>query len=480
MVITFITYNLEPLVEVPIFFCFKLISGNQAEKRTIGGYGMKSILITAPTSGSGKTTITMGILRALRNMGLDTCTFKAGPDYIDRAFLAKACKGRAGNLDMHLQGRSGISSALSLASAECCVIEGAMGYFDGIYNTYVNSSYDISKEFSINSILVYTPVGEMFSAIPKIKGMAEFEASSIKAVIFNSISTTHYEMLKEALERYTNLKVLGFLPKMDAVELKSRHLGLVQSIELEDLDSRIKEISEMVIANIDLDEVIKLMTEINVSSKPDIGRYDIKVAIALDKAFSFYYSENLDILERACRVTYFSPIEDEVLPQCDLLYLGGGYPEIFKKELAENKGMLASIKEYSQSGGYIYAECGGFMYLTDSIDGKPMVGVFSGQSKLTNKLQNFGYIDMELKVDCMLGSKGDKMTAHEFHKSASEIQKDTVFEISKTMGKNTWEGGYIYKNTYGGYPHISFLGNLQVLKNILESIERKKGELSCI
>ena len=435
---------------------------------------MKSILITAPASGSGKTTLTMGILRAIRNMGLDACAFKTGPDYIDRAFLEKACKGRTGNLDMHLQGKEGVLSALSLISAEYCIVEGAMGYFDGIYNTYINSSYDISKELGINSILVYTPKGEMFSAIPKIKGMAEFEASSIKAVIFNNTSGKHYEMLKEALEKYTNLKVLGFLPKMDAAELKSRHLGLVQSIELEDIDLKIEEISKIVSANIDLDGIINLMKDINIGSEPDIRRYDIKAAIAKDKAFSFYYSENLDILERACDVTYFSPMEDECLPKCDLLYLGGGYPEVFKKELTKNKTMLASIKEYSRNGGYIYAECGGFMYLTESIDGEPMVGVFSGQPGLTSKLQNFGYIDMELKVDCILGSKGDKATAHEFHKSVSEIQKDTIFEISKTMGNSTWEGGYLYKNTYGGYPHISFLGNIHVLQNILDSVERSK------
>jgi cobyrinic acid a,c-diamide synthase len=437
---------------------------------------MKSILITAPASGSGKTTLTMGILRAMKNMGLDVCAFKTGPDYIDRAFLEEACNCRTGNLDMHLQGKEGLFSALSIATAEYCIVEGAMGYFDGIYNTYINSSYDISKGLGINSILVYTPKGEMFSAIPKIKGMAEFQASNIKAVIFNNINEKNYEMLKEAVEEYTNLKVLGFLPRMDATELKSRHLGLVQSIELEDIDSQIEEISKIVSANIDLTEAIKLMTDINIVKEPVIRKHDITVAIAKDKAFSFYYSENLCILEKACDVVYFSPLEDESLPQCDLLYLGGGYPEVFKEELAKNKAMLNSIKEYSQGGGHVYAECGGFMYLTDSIDGEAMVGVFSGQSKLTNKLQNFGYIDMKLKADCMLGSKGDKITAHEFHKSVSEVQLDAILEISKTMGKSMWNGGYLYKNTYGGYPHISFIGNMHVLNNILDSIERSKKD----
>ncbi|HYE81682.1 MAG TPA: cobyrinate a,c-diamide synthase [Clostridia bacterium] len=435
---------------------------------------MKSVLITAAASGSGKTTLTMGILRAMRNVGLDICAFKTGPDYIDRAFLEKACKVRAGNLDMHLQGKEGLLSAFSMAAADYCVVEGAMGYFDGIYNTHVNSSYDISRKLGINSILVYTPKGEMFSAIPKIKGMAEFEASNIKAVIFNNISGKYYQMLKEAVEKYTKLKVLGYLPGMKEVELKSRHLGLVQSIELEDIDSRIEEIAKLARVNIDLNGIMELMEDVKIIRKTAIGKHDVKVAIAKDKAFSFYYNENLSLLEEACEVTYFSPLEDDGLPQCDLLYLGGGYPEVFKEELAKNKAMLGSIKEYSQKGGYIYAECGGFMYLTDCIDGETMAGVFSGESRLTETLQNFGYIDIELKNDCMLGKKGDKITAHEFHKSMADVRDNKIFCISKTMGNDSWEGGHIHKNAYGGYPHISFIGNRHVLENILNSIERNR------
>lgn len=447
---------------------------------------MKSIMIAAPASGSGKTTITMGILRAMRNAGLDVCAFKTGPDYIDRAFLEKACGGRAGNLDMHLQGKEGVLTAFSMTEADYCVVEGAMGYFDGIYNSCTNSSYDISNELGINSILIYTPKGEMFSAIPKIKGMAEFGASSIKAVIFNNVSEKHYSMLKEILEEHTGIKALGFLPGMDNAELKSRHLGLIQSIELEDIDTQIESIAKMVEAHVNLDGVMELMTDINTRGETVIGKYDIRVAIAKDKAFSFYYSENLHLLERACEVTYFSPLGDNGLPECDLIYLGGGYPEVFKEKLSKNRAMLNSIKDHSHKGGFIYAECGGFMYLTESINGEKTVGVFPGQSRLTGRLQNFGYVDLELKHDCMLGKKGDKITAHEFHKSVADVHQDTLFCISKTMGNSSWEGGYIYKNTYGGYPHINFLGNMEVLKSILNSIERSKnnkgagGEMICI
>lgn len=435
---------------------------------------MKTVLITAPSSGSGKTTITMGILRAIRNKGLDVCAFKTGPDYIDRAFLEKACKGRVGNLDIHLQGKEGMLSALGFSSSEYCVVEGAMGYFDGMHNTYVNSSYDISRELGISSVLVYTPEAELFSAVPKIKGMAEFGASSIKAVLFNNVSEGYYQLLKDALEKHTDIKVLGYLPRLNSVELKSRHLGLVQSIEVEDMEERLEELAKGVEATIDLEAIIGMMKDIPAGDTPDIGKYDIKVAIAMDKAFSFYYTENLDILEKSCEVVYFSPLEDESLPKCDLLYLGGGYPEVFKEQLAGNSAMLASIREFSRSGGHVYSECGGFMYLTGSIDGAEMAGVFPGESRMTESLQNFGYEDIILKKDCMLGSKGDIITAQEFHRSVSEIEGETIFEISKSMGSGTWEGGYIYKNTYGGYSHINFLGNMKVLKSILDSIERSR------
>lgn len=435
---------------------------------------MKAIVIAAPSSGSGKTTITIGIIRALIKRGLDVCGFKTGPDYIDRAFLEKAAGRSAGNLDMHLQGKEGMRAALSMATAENCVIEGAMGYFDGIGNTYINSSYDISRELDINTILIYTPRGEMFSAIPKIIGMAEFKASNIKGIIFNNVTEKHYIMLKKALEVHTNLKVLGYMPKMLDVEFKSRHLGLVQSTEISDLEARIETIAETVLKNIDLDMLVQLMKDIRTSEAPKLKRRAIKAAIAMDKAFSFYYSENLRLLELACEVIYFSPLEDEAIPDCDLLYLGGGYPEVFQEALAQNKTMLASIKTYSQKGGYIYSECGGFMYLNEYINADQMVGIFKGQSMLTKSLQHFGYIDMQLKEDCMLGKTGDKITAHEFHKSVTDIDGKPIFSIAKTMGDAKWECGYMHKNTYGGYPHINFIGNMAVLNNILDNIERSK------
>lgn len=438
---------------------------------------MKTIMITAPASGSGKTTMTLGLIRALKKRSIDVCGFKAGPDYIDRAFLENASGKPGGNLDLHLQGEKGLFHSLSRAQAEFCVIEGVMGFFDGIYNTFQNSCYHISDILKINSILVYTPKGEMFSAIPKIKGMADFGHSSIKAVIFNNVTEKTYLLLKDALENYTDLKALGYLPKLKNCELKSRHLGLVQSMEIQHLHAKLDEIAAAVEDHIDLDAILGLMTQPRMpvdKSGYDFPKTDIKVAIAMDSAFSFYYQENLELLEESCNVTYFSPLKDHTIPICDLLYFGGGYPEVFREKLSLNKSMMTSVKEFAESDGYILAECGGLMYLSEYIEETKMVGLFKGKCHMTQRLQRFGYVDIELAEDCFLGVKGDKLVAHEFHRSRTSIETPTVFQVSKTKGPQKWSCGFQYKNTIAGYPHFNFLGNPKSFHHLLNQIGKNK------
>jgi len=438
-------------------------------------------MITAPSSGSGKTTVTLGLIRALKNTGLDVCGFKTGPDYIDTAFIKAASKKDAGNLDMHIQGMEGIKKALSMGEGKYCVIEGAMGYFDGIYNTYENSSFDISRYLGVNAVLVYTPKGEMFSAVPKIKGMAEFEGSMIKAVILNRINEHYYKLLKGQIEKYTGLKVLGFVPPVEDLEIKSRHLGLLQSVEIDDMEEKIEKAAGFISKNVDLGLLMNFMAELETVHLEHPKKRDIRAAVALDKAFSFYYNENLKLLEKCCSVEYFSPLQDRKIPSCDFLYLGGGYPEVFSEELSANKSMLSSIKDFAENGGCIYAECGGFMYLMDYIEEWGMAGIFKGRSIMTKNLQRFGYIDIELKRDCMLGKAGDTLTAHEFHKSATEIEGETVYKIRKTMGDKTWACGYNCKNVLAGYPHISFLGNMKAFESLLDYIEVHRKEVDkCI
>ena len=442
---------------------------------------MKTCMIAAPASGSGKTTITMGLLRALKQRGLDVCGYKTGPDYIDRAFLEAAAGKPAGNLDVHLQGETGLRYALAQARSEYCVVEGVMGYFDGISNTWQGSSYDIARRLDIPTVLIYTPGAEMFSIIPKLKGMAEFEQSTIQAVLFNNVTPRYYELIKTAVEDYTDLAVLGFVPKMDDVVLPSRHLGLVQQSEIDDLDRKITQVADTLEQCVDISAILEMMRPVGIRNCAtvfdDISSYDITVAVAKDTAFSFYYRENLELLERACRkVVYFSPMRDRELPPCDLLYLGGGYPEVFDKELGCNTSMLKSIRAHADNGGCVYAECGGFMYLTESVDDVPMVGLFQGRTRLTSKLQRFGYIDIELQADCLLGAAGDRLTAHEFHKSVSGVEGQPLYKITKSLGTTTWECGYRYKNVLAGYPHINFLGNLKAFKTLLSTVSSYRNK----
>jgi len=435
---------------------------------------MKTIMIAAPASGSGKTTLTMGLIRALKNSGYNLTCLKTGPDYIDTAFLKAASGNEAGNLDLHLQGQEGLRQAFSLAEGDLCVVESAMGYFDGLANTYIGSSYDIGRILGINTVLVYTPQAEMFTAIPKIKGMVDFKESSIKGVIFNQVSDKYYQLLKEQVEAYTDLKVLGYLPPLADAALKSRHLGLVQSVEIEELDQLIEKIADAVKQTVDLEELKKIMSDVQGSTFPSLPQRDLRVAVAYDKAFSFYYRENLKLLEDTCRVVFFSPLKDKHLPQCDLLYMGGGYPEVFRSELAANRAMIEQIKAYAEHGGCIYAECGGMLYLNQSIEESLMCGVFQGKSRLTDKLQRFGYIEITLQEDCLLGQAGDKLTAHEFHKSVCAPGGKEVFSINKAMGTGGWSCGYRCKNVLAAYPHINFLGNLKAFQAMLDYAERVK------
>ncbi|MDD2481522.1 MAG: cobyrinate a,c-diamide synthase [Lutispora sp.] len=432
---------------------------------------MNMLMITGPSSGMGKTLVTLGIIRSLKNRGINVSGFKTGGDFIDTKYIAEASGKRAGNLDRFLLGDRGVKESIAMNRGDIGIVEGAMGYFDGMGNGFENSSYDISKLLDINAILVYTPKGEMFSAIPKIKGMVDFPGSKIKGIILNKVSKTMYALLKEKIEEYINIKVLGYLEENKDLEIESRHLGLIQSIEISEVNRTIEKATANIEKNIDIEEIIRLCCSVELPDYIYPSKRNIKVAVAYDKAFSFYYGENLNLFENICQVEYFSPIKDKKFSQCDLLYLGGGYPEVFKEELSMNYEMRKSIKDKADAGGFIYAEAGGLMYLTDSIEQSFMCGVFRGQSIMTDKLQRFGYESMELSKDCVLGKKGDIMTGQEFHKSIVQIDGEEIFNISKPNGTREWKCGYVYKNVLAAYPHINFLGNMKAFNHLLDTIE---------
>lgn len=437
---------------------------------------MKTIMITAPSSNTGKTTLTLGIIRAIKDRGIDISAFKTGPDFIDTKYLGMASGKPPGNLDMHLMGRDAMKDSISMNFGEYGVIEGAMGYFDGIYNTFENSSYDISKELNVPAILVYTPKGEMFSAIPKIKGIVEFEDSKVKGIILNKVNKSMFLLLKEKIEEYIDIKVLGYLPYDANLEIESRYLGLMQGSESSDSEELISKAAKAVEETIDIDAILELGREIEVLPYKYGEKRNIKVSIAYDEALNFYYNENLKLLENICKVEYFSLLKDKSVPDCDLIILGGGYPELYGKELSENISMIDSIKKHIEDDKYIIAEGGGFMYLMSSIEDYKMANVFNGKATMTDKLQRFGYVDITLNKDSIIGKKDTVIPGNEYHRSVIDIDGSPVFHIKKPKSNRTWKCGYEYRNVIAYYQHINFLGNMASFNYLLDKIENNRKE----
>lgn len=427
---------------------------------------MKTIIISSNCSGGGKTTFTLGLMKVLKNRKYKVQGFKTGPDYIDTGFHTEITGQSSRNLDLHLMGEDGVKAGFSRGKGDIAVIEGAMGLYDGMGITEEGSTYSISKTLDNAPILlVITPKAQSTTLCAELNGIKDFKKANIVGVVLNSISESYYNLLKKSIEVNCNLKVFGYLPKNDDMKLSSRHLGLVQSVEVNNLNSKIELCASLIETYVNLDELINEFKEINkYEDNFHIKNKNLKIAIAYDEAFRFYYKENLELLEEAGEVTYFSPLKDKELEKdIDFIYLGGGYPEVFKDTLSKNKSMINSIKSALDRGVKCYAECGGLMYLTEKIDGVPMVGFLRGESEMTSRLNRFGYARVE--------TKGFKINCHEFHKSKVNLEEKTVYKVKKDMytgETKTWECGYKKNNTLAGYPHIHFFSNMEFLEYLLE------------
>ncbi|ABR34470.1 cobyrinate a,c-diamide synthase [Clostridium beijerinckii] len=457
---------------------------------------MRSIIISSNCSGGGKTTFTLGLMKVLKSRNFHVQGYKVGPDYIDTAFH-KAVTGIASrNLDTFLMGEEGVKKSFQKGSGNIGIIEGVMGLYDGIGASEKGSTYHVSKLLgNMPIVLVLSPKGQSASICAEISGFKNYKDSNIVGVVLNSVSEKYYNLLKYAIEKNCNIKVFGYIPKTPEIALSSRHLGLVQSMEILNLEEKLDICANLMEKYVDIDGIINATQEYKISTDGDLNNSfkeddkqksfeslkeesrnrNLKIGVALDKAFSFYYKDNLEALENLGEIVYFSPINDKELPQnLDFLYIGGGYPEVFKKELENNYSMRKSIKEALDGGLRCYAECGGLMYLTESIDGSEMVGFFNGDSTMTNKLQNFGYCNVKIDNKCFdnkgLEDNEFEVNAHEFHKSKVDLDEDNVYDVEKTLYNGEvlkWKCGYFKNNTLGGYAHINFLGNEELLKALV-------------
>lgn len=438
---------------------------------------MKSIIIASDSSGGGKTTFTLGLMKALKNRGLNVQGYKVGPDYIDPAFHEEATGTSSRNLDVHLMGEDGVKYSYNRGIGDVGIIEGVMGLYDGIGAGEKASTYDISRILdNMPIILVLSPKGQSSTICAVIKGLKEYRNANIAGIVLNSISEKYYKLLKYSIEKNCNIKVFGYIPKNEEISLSSRHLGLIQSMEVLNLQKKLDICGKMIEEYVNVDEILNSMKELkdNDNNKysqlieRNLENKKLRIGVAKDKAFSFYYNDNIELLKEIGNIIYFSPIKDKVLPEnLDFLYIGGGYPEVFKEELESNETMRNSINKALDDGLRCYAECGGLMYLTDEIEGSRMTGFFSGKSFMTKRLQHFGYCSITLDEE--YSKQKIKINAHEFHKSDVELNEKSIYSVKKEQYDGEiikWNCGYVKKNTLAGYAHINFLGNIDFFKYV--------------
>lgn len=449
---------------------------------------MKRFMIAGTGSGCGKTTVACAVMRAFVNRGMNVASFKCGPDYIDPMFHAKVIGTHAYNLDSVFCDEDTLRFLFDKNSenADISVIEGVMGIYDGMNEK--GSSNEISLTVNSPVVLVIDCKGMSTSIGAVMHGFLTYiQPNNIAGFIFNRLPESLVESIKRLCERM-NVKFLGYMPNCRNVTIESRHLGLVTATEILDLQEKLDILSEIAEQNIDLDALSELSDGMDFPeySKPEIKKLDVKtapkIAVASDKAFSFIYSDNIDILKKlGCKIQYFSPLNDAVLPEdiCGII-LSGGYPEYHAKRLSENKSMLQAVKNAIDGGMPIIAECGGFMYLHDSLESVKnetfsMVGAISGRAFQTGRLQRFGYINMTAENDNLLCKKGESISAHEFHYWDS-TNCGSDFDAEKMSNGKHWSCVHASKSMYAGFPHIYFYSDIELADSFVKECVNYQNE----
>ena len=449
------------------------------------------ILLAAGASGSGKTLITCGLLQALVNRGLKVASFKCGPDYIDPMFHSRVIGTRSRNLDTFFTDgdRTRYLLAKNASDCEIAVMEGVMGYYDGVGGiTSRASAYDLASTTDTPAILIVNSRGMSVSLAAYVKGFLEYKKDShICGVIFNQMSPMLYPRMKKLLEEELSVKVLGYVPKVEDCVIESRHLGLVLPEEIPELKSRLQKLSEVLEKTLDIDGILELAGEAPELAAPETEMLiqkdtafgyrteeKVRIGVADDEAFCFFYADNLNLLEQmGAELVRFSPIHDRELPEdLDGLLLSGGYPELNGEALEENQEMCTRIREVILDGMPCLAECGGFMYLhqeMEDMEGKQrrVCGVIPGRAYRTPKLNRFGYITLTEIQDTGLG----EIPAHEFHYfDSTDCGED--FQAAKPASKRGWDCIHDRGRLMAGFPHLYYYGNPRVparfLKNALE------------
>lgn len=455
------------------------------------------ILLAAGSSGSGKTLITCGLLEALVERGLKTASFKCGPDYIDPMFHSRVIGTKSRNLDTFFTGSEVTKYLLTRNARDCeiAVMEGVMGFYDGVAGTTTTASaYDLAKVTDTPVILIVNSRGMSVSLAAYVKGFLEYKKDShIKGVIFNQMSPMLYPRMKKLLEEELGVAVLGYVPKVEDCVIESRHLGLVLPDEIPELKDRLHKLAGVLEETLDIDRILELAGEAPdlLDAKPEAVTdfrlsEPVRIGVAEDEAFCFFYADNFRLLgEMGAEIVPFSPMEDKQLPDdLDGLLLYGGYPELNGKKLEQNTTMKDMIREKLKAGMPCMAECGGFMYLHEEMEGMDgnfyqMAGVIPGKAYRTPKLSRFGYVTLTQKKPALGMEDFGEIPAHEFHYFDSE-NCGGDFHAAKPESKRGWDCIHGTDTMLAGFPHLYYYGNPEVPKAFLKKcLAYKKQRCSC-
>ena len=431
---------------------------------------MIQFLLAAPRSGSGKTTMTCALLMALKRRGCAPCAFKSGPDYIDPMFHRAVLGVESRSLDLFFSAPETVRTlyAKGAAGHGAAVCEGAMGFYDGLGGVSDRASaWHLADTLGLPVLLVVEPKGQSLTLAAELNGLVNFRTPShIAGILLNNCTARMHALLAPMLEKETGLPVLGFLPKLPEAVIGSRHLGLYTAAEVENLQQKLALLADAAEEHIDWPRLLALCEKEPpaLPVQPETPPARVRIAVAQDEAFCFTYAETLEAFRDAgAEVVFFSPLRDTALPEnIGGLYLPGGYPELHARELSENTSLLREIKRKIESGLPTAAECGGFLYLGQSLtdaEGQswPMAGVLPGEAKDAGRLIRFGYAALSADSDSMLFRAGESFPIHEFHHWDSTAN-GTALAAKKPVGGAAWRCGFVNEHFYAGFPHLYWAG----------------------
>jgi cobyrinic acid a,c-diamide synthase len=452
---------------------------------------VKGMLISGTASGVGKTTVALAVMAGLRRRGVTVQPFKCGPDFLDTGHHTRICGRTARNLDTWMLSAEANQSILRNAArdADVIVAEGMMGLFDGKSGcSEIGSSAEIAKLLQLPVVLVVDAAKSARSVAAVVLGFEMFDAElRLAGVILNRVaSEPHFKMLRDAIESSCETKILGWLPQEPMITIPERHLGLQGAAE-QTADGQSDTLASLAERYLDLDRLLELECTLEIAESGhtrdiNLPGDSVRIGVPSDRAFSFYYEDNLDMLrELGAEIVPFSPLNDASLPSdLDALYLGGGYPELHAKQLSDNRQMLEEVCAFAASGRPVYAECGGMLYLSESLSVAngtyAMAGVLPLAMQMTGKLIQFGYVTVELTEDCLLGCKGMVVRGHSFHYSriASHGEVRTSYHVRYSMsGKEEMEG-FRNGNVLGSYIHLHFRANPAIAENFVTAIRKTR------